>query len=142
LWHDVYRELETERTKRTVEFSVEALPVIHADAALMRVVVTNLLGNALKYTRPRNPTLIAVGARLSPGEAPVFFIRDNGVGFALRDAEKLFGVFQRLHHSHEFEGTGIGLATVRRIVERHGGTIWAEAEPDFGATFFFTIPDR
>lgn len=136
---EAWASLETERQGRQYEFAVEPLGTITADPALVRVVWVNLLSNALKYTRPRPVAVISVGREEPPGEAPVFFVRDNGVGFDMRDATKLFGVFQRLHHAHEFEGTGVGLATVRRIVERHGGRIWAEATPGAGATFRFTL---
>lgn len=137
---DAYRELERERNGRAVEFRLQPLPKVVGDASLLKVVVVNLLSNALKYSRPRTAAVIEVGVRDDGGEkGRVFFVRDNGVGFDRRDADKLFGVFQRLHHAHEFEGTGVGLATVRRIIERHGGRIWAEAAPDAGATFYFTL---
>src|SRR6185436_4424518 len=106
----------------------------------LRLVVVNLLSNALKYSRPQPAAVIEIGMAEDKAEGvPVYFVRDNGVGFDMRDAGKLFGVFQRLHRAEEFEGTGVGLATVRRIVERHGGSIWAESAPENGATFFFTL---
>lgn len=137
---DAYQALEGERRGRRVEFRLPALPRTEGDPALLRMVFINLLSNALKYTRPREVAVIEIGVK--PGAtdgASVYFVRDNGVGFDMRDAQKLFGVFQRLHHAHEFEGTGVGLATVRRIIDRHGGRIWAEAAPEVGATFFFTL---
>jgi signal transduction histidine kinase len=136
----VYQDLLGERGERRVELRQQELPPATGDLALLRIVFVNLLSNALKYTRPRDNAVIEIGV-LEDGKnaVPVYFVRDNGVGFDMRDAEKLFGVFQRLHHAHEFEGTGVGLATVRRIIERHGGQIWAEAELDAGATFFFTL---
>jgi signal transduction histidine kinase len=141
LCRETYRDLESERRGRRVELRLPILPRAEADPALLRMVFVNLLSNALKYTRPRDSAVIEIGATPeSGGDATVYFVRDNGVGFDMRDAEKLFGVFQRLHHAHEFEGTGVGLATVRRIIDRHGGRIWAEATPDDGATFFFTLP--
>lgn len=141
LAHDVLRELEGEFRHRRVEVRIGGLPEVEGDAALLRVVLINLLSNALKYSRARNPAVVTVGVVADPaGSDPVIFVRDNGVGFDMNNAEKLFGLFQRLHHAYEFEGTGVGLATVRRIVERHGGRIWAEAAPDSGATFFFTLP--
>jgi len=124
---------------RRIEWSIGPLPVVDADPALLRIVFTNLLSNALKYTNPRPLATIAVGA--TSGDAiTTFTVADNGVGFDMQYADKLFGVFQRLHGADEFEGTGIGLATVKRIVARHGGETWAQGEPDRGATFWFTIP--
>ena len=140
LCHEAYGALETERHGRRVELRVRPLPRTEGDPALLRIVFLNLLSNALKYTRPREMAVIEIGATEdAEAKRPVYFVRDNGVGFAMGDAEKLFGVFQRLHHAHEFEGTGVGLATVRRIIDRHGGRIWAEATPGAGATFFFTL---
>ncbi len=141
LCREVFEELAAERSGRRVELRVQPLPRAQGDPALLRIVFANLLSNAIKYTRPREAALIEVGASGPTAEvAPVYHVRDNGVGFDLQHAGKLFDVFQRLHHAHEFEGTGVGLATARRIIERHGGRIWAEAVPGSGATFFFTLP--
>jgi len=141
LVREVFNELESERKNRRVELRIGPLPTLHGDPALLRVVFVNLLSNAFKYSRPRDPAVIEIGVAPQTDEpTPVIFVRDNGVGFDLQNAEKLFGLFKRLHHAHEFEGTGVGLATVRRIIERHGGRIWAEAAPGAGATFFFTVP--
>lgn len=104
----------------------------------MRQVFTNLIGNAVKYTRLRDTSVIEIGEKEIDSER-VIFVRDNGAGFDMKYAEKLFGAFQRLHKQEEFEGTGVGLATVRRIIQSHGGRIWAEAELDRGATFYFTL---
>jgi signal transduction histidine kinase len=138
---DVIAELAPEMAPRKVELRIGAMPDVYGDPALMRIVMMNLLSNALKYSRSKNPAVVEVGVTVDVDKAdPVVFVRDNGVGFDMKNADKLFGVFQRLHHAHEFEGNGVGLATVRRIVERHGGRIWANAEPGAGATFYFTIP--
>lgn len=134
--------LAGERGGRHVEFKVQSLPPVSGDPALLRIVLVNLLANALKYTRPRDPAVIELG--VEPGRdkaAPVFFVRDNGVGFDPAGAGKLFGMFQRLPQSDAFEGTGVGLATARRIIQRHGGRIWAQAAPEAGATFCFTLPE-
>jgi signal transduction histidine kinase len=137
---EVYEELAHVRGERPVELRLQALAPAEGDAALLRVVFVNLLSNALKYTRSQAAAVIEIGMAKDLDESvPVYFVRDNGVGFDMRDAGKLFGVFQRLHRAEEFEGTGVGLATVRRIIERHGGFIWAEARPESGATFFFTL---
>lgn len=133
------RELAPEAEGRKVEWRVGALPEVQADAALLRMVLKNLLSNALKYTRPKPEALIEVGAREEAGELHVW-VKDNGVGFDMKYVNKLFGVFQRLHTAEQFEGTGIGLANVRRIVARHGGRTWAEGQAGVGATFHFTLP--
>ncbi len=134
----VIEELRVELGGREVEFVVDELPACCADATLLRQVFTNLISNALKFTRNQTTARIEVGCR--PATNPsVYYVRDNGVGFDMRYADKLFGVFQRLHRAEDFEGTGIGLATVQRIIHRHGGRVWAEGEVGKGATFYFTV---
>ena len=123
---------------RAIEWKVETLPFVECDPALMKQVFVNLLANAVKFTRPRNPAVIEVGVTSQDGARAVF-VRDNGVGFSMKYANKLFGVFQRLHRSEDFEGTGVGLATVQRIIHKHRGRVWAEAALDKGATFYFTV---
>ncbi|MCX7961792.1 MAG: PAS domain S-box protein, partial [Burkholderiales bacterium] len=130
--------LESEVRARNAEVLIGELPPCRADPLLLRQVYANLLSNALKYSAGRGRPRIEVGARREDDET-VYFVRDNGVGFDMRYAGRLFGVFERLHSASEFPGIGIGLSTVRRIVERHGGRVWAEAAPDAGATFFFTL---
>jgi len=132
-------ELAATLKGRKVVWTVEPLPEVAGDPALLQQVVLNLLSNALKYTRARVEAAIEIGCREEGGEW-VFFVRDNGVGFDMRYAHKLFGVFQRLHSSDEFEGTGIGLAIVRRVIARHGGRTWAEGVVGQGATFYFSLP--
>ena len=139
LVEEARRDLTPETTGRQVEWRVGSLPSVEGDPALLRQVIHNLLANALKYTRPKPEALIEVGARETETEVAVW-VRDNGVGFEMQYVDKLFGVFQRLHTAEEFEGTGIGLANVRRIVSRHGGRTWAEGAVGQGATFTFTLP--
>ena len=138
LVNDLYKELKEEHKGRSVEFQIEALPLCQGDPSLLKQVWSNLLSNALKYTRVREQAVIKVGYK-EIEEEKVYFIEDNGAGFDMKYAHKLFGVFQRLHQAEEFEGTGVGLAIVQRIITRHGGRIWTEAAKDKGATFYFTL---
>ena len=135
---DALSELRADWGDRIIQWAISGLPTVECDPGLMKIVLTNLLSNAIKYTRPREVAIIEVGCTVSDGQCTVF-VRDNGVGFNMKYADKLFGVFQRLHRADQFEGTGVGLATVQRIIHKHGGEIWAEAEPNRGATFFFTL---
>lgn len=134
----VLSDLQPDMKERQIEWKIGKLPFVEADPALVKQVFANLLSNAVKYTRPRDHAVIEVGS-LSANGQPSVFVRDNGVGFSMKYADKLFGIFQRLHREEDFEGTGIGLATVQRIINKHGGRIWAEAELDKGATFYFTL---
>jgi len=138
---EVKESLCKDNPDRKIEWVLGKLPSINGDEAMLKLVWTNLLSNAVKFTRTRKKARIGIGARKDNKEL-VFFVRDNGVGFDMQYAQKLFGVFQRLHPTEEFEGTGIGLANVHRIVLRHGGRTWAEAEPDKGAVFYFSIPNK
>jgi len=139
LAREAYEEAAAAGELPDVDFSLESLPPARVDPAMMRVVWMNLLRNALKYTREREKPRIRVTGRQEDGEL-VYAVSDNGVGFDMRFAGKLFRVFERLHSREEFEGTGVGLAMVGRIVGRHGGRVSAEAEVDRGATFAFTVP--
>ena len=136
---DVLADFDQEMRGREIDVRVGPLPSVSCDPGLMKLVFSNLLSNAIKFTRPRPRALIEIDVSDSNGEIILFF-RDNGVGFDMQYADRLFRVFERFHAPREFEGTGIGLATVRRIVERHGGRIWAESEVDKGTTFYFSIP--
>ncbi len=135
---DDLRRGEAER-QRSLEIRIDPLPVARGDRALVRQIMSNLLQNAVKFTRGRDNARIEVGSR-PDGDQTVYFVKDNGAGFDPRYADKLFGVFQRLHSAEQFEGTGVGLAIVKRIVQRHGGRVWAEGQLDQGATFYFTLP--
>jgi len=140
---DVILELRPECEDRQITWQIGRLPRVYGDPAMLNAVLTNLIANAVKFTRPRPQAVIEIGTAHDDGnETTTVFVRDNGAGFNMRYADKLFGVFQRLHSQHDFEGTGIGLASVHRIVTRHGGRVWAEAEPDKGATFYFSLPDK
>ena len=154
LAREAIADVGREARGRNIEWRIGVLPVVRGDRSMLRIALVNLLSNAVKYTQPRARAVIEVGVQPPPeadaaGGPPqphlpqlpqvVLFVRDNGIGFDMRYADQLFGVFQRLHRPEEFEGHGIGLATVRRIIHRHGGRTWAEARPDAGATFFCTL---
>lgn len=140
LVQQIIDEQAGQREGREVEIRVAALPDCFVDPMLMKQVWVNLFSNALKYTRKREKAVIEIGGEKQNGEK-VYFIRDNGAGFDMEFAANLFGAFQRLHSADEFEGTGVGLSVAQRIVQRHGGRIWAEAEVDKGAIFYFSVPD-
>jgi signal transduction histidine kinase len=138
LVHNALQSLDHELEGRQVEIAIGDLPACQGDSTLLAQVWVNLLSNALKYTRQREQARVEVGCKIE-GDESIYYVKDNGVGFDMKYADKLFGVFQRLHTEDEFEGTGVGLALTKRIVQRHGGRIWAEAQPDAGATFYFTL---
>jgi len=140
LVQQVIRELGPETEGRTIRWRIGDLPVITGDCAMLRVVLVNLISNALKFTLPREKTEIEIGCTGERENETIVFVRDNGVGFDMNYADKLFAVFQRLHREDEFQGTGIGLANVSRIIARHGGRTWAEGKPDQGASFYFALP--
>jgi two-component system sensor kinase len=132
-------ELGTAAAPRHLEFVIGELPPARGDRAMIRQVFVNLLSNAVKFTSPRDRAVIEVG-HVARAEGPAYYVQDNGVGFDGRYVDKLFGVFERLHHAGEFEGTGVGLAIVKRIIERHGGCVWAEGKVNEGATVYFSLP--
>jgi hypothetical protein len=139
LVEEVIIDLRPDVARRRIQWRVAQLPAVRGDPSLLRVVLQNLLDNAVKYTRLQPKAVVEVGTlRLDEGGTAIF-VRDNGVGFDMRYVDRLFGVFQRLHRADEFEGTGIGLATARRVIHRHGGRIWGEGEPGRGACFYFTV---
>ena len=136
---ELVEELRPETTGRNVSWGIGALPDLHGDPSLLRLVLANLVGNAIKFTRTRPRAEIEIGS-FDDSRGVVVFVKDNGVGFDMKYSNKLFLVFQRLHRREEFEGTGIGLATVQRIIHRQGGAVWAEGTVNGGATFFFSVP--
>ncbi|MBA4385840.1 MAG: hypothetical protein C0410_13970, partial [Anaerolinea sp.] len=140
LVQDVIMEYKPEAADRDIRWKISTLPEITGDRALLRIVLVNLISNALKFTRSRKITRIEIGCENGKNNEVVIYVRDNGVGFDMKYADKLFGVFQRLHRQEDFEGTGIGLANVNRIISRHGGKTWAEAKVNQGATFYFSLP--
>jgi PAS domain S-box-containing protein len=140
LAQEVYDELMKAEPVRNVQLNLQELPAAQGSEAMIRQVWVNLLSNALKFTRKRPVALIEIGAQADANGGWIYHVKDNGAGFDMRHVDKLFGVFQRLHNQPDFEGTGVGLALVQRILQRHGGRIWAEAEVDKGARFYFTLP--
>jgi light-regulated signal transduction histidine kinase (bacteriophytochrome) len=135
---EVIRNLTPELTDRHIDWRLGDLPFVDCDPTFIKQVYFNLLSNAVKYTLPRKPAVIEIGFRLEDHQQ-IFFVKDNGVGFNMKYADKLFGVFQRLHRREDFEGVGVGLAAAQRIIHKHGGRIWADAEIEKGATFSFTL---
>jgi len=138
---DIAAELRQSQPERDVKFIIEPNVMAYGDSHLLRIVLENLLSNAWKFTSKHKSAIIEFGVKKRDGKT-VYFVRDDGAGFDMAYVDKLFVPFQRLHEEHEFEGTGIGLATVQRIVRRHGGTVWAEGEVEKGATFYFTLRER
>jgi light-regulated signal transduction histidine kinase (bacteriophytochrome) len=139
LVQDTVRRLEMETKDRSIAWTIAPLPPVLGNPSILRQALANLIGNAVKYTRPRDRAEIDIGCAGIEDGWVIFFVRDNGAGFDMKYAHKLFGVFQRLHRPEEFEGTGIGLATEKRIIARHGGRVWADSRPNNGATFYFTL---
>lgn len=140
LFEEVIHDVAADIKNRNIEWKMAELPEVKGDSAMLRLAAVNLVSNAVKYTGPRDPARIEVGTLNGKSDETVIFVKDNGVGFDMQYADKLFGVFQRLHSSDDFEGTGIGLANVRRIISRHGGRTWAESTQGNGATFYFSLP--
>jgi light-regulated signal transduction histidine kinase (bacteriophytochrome) len=138
--HEIIRDLAPDTAGRNIAWRIGDLPLVRGDAAMLRIVLYNLMSNAVKFTRLRQLAEIEIGSLPDQSSEIVIYVRDNGVGFDMSYVDKLFNVFQRLHHADEFEGTGIGLAMVRLIVTRHGGSAWTEGDADQGATFYFSLP--
>lgn len=138
LAQSIYHELTTEAARAAIDIDIAPLPYAPADPILMRQVLVNLIGNAIKFSSKKEKTVIRIGYEDNQEET-VYYIKDYGAGFDQQYAGKLFGVFQRLHSTKEFEGTGVGLAIVQRIIQRHGGRVWAQGKPNEGATFYFAL---
>jgi light-regulated signal transduction histidine kinase (bacteriophytochrome) len=139
---EVLAEMQLETGGRSIAWRVGELPDLHGDRSMLKLALVNLISNAVKFTRTRPQAEIEIGCTEKKKDGVVVFVKDNGVGFDMKYANKLFGVFQRLHPAEAFEGTGIGLATVQRIIHRHGGRVWAEGLVDGGATFFFSVSNH
>ncbi len=135
----VFDELRSEKSERSIRLELGQLPSIRGDRTMMRQAFSNLIDNAIKFTGPRDEAIIEIGCK-TDGEENIFYVKDNGVGFDMKYVDKLFGVFERLHHADEFLGTGVGLAIVQRAIGRHGGRVWAEGKLDEGATVYISLP--
>ena len=140
--YDIIREQQETNPDRNIEFIVNTLPEVEADEKMVKVIFTNLIGNAVKFTGNCDKARVEIGGEKISDDEIQLFVKDNGVGFDMKYKNKLFGAFQRLHSDEEFTGSGIGLATVQRLVSKHGGRVWAESEVDKGTTFFFTLPPK
>jgi len=140
LVREVQNEVSHETEGRSMTWKIGALPDLYGDRSMLKLAFVNLISNAIKFTRTRSTPEIEIGYTNNRDYGAVVFVKDNGVGFDMRYVNKLFGVFQRLHRTEEFEGTGIGLATVQRIIHRHGGRVWAEGQVGGGATFYLSLP--
>jgi len=140
LVNEIVSEIGQDVSDRKIVWKIEPLPACYGDRAMLRMVLTNLISNAVKFTGGRHQAVITIGCSEHRDSDVEIFVKDNGAGFDMRYANKLFGVFQRLHRAEEFEGTGIGLATVQRVVQRHGGNVRAEGVIDQGAVFYFSLP--
>jgi light-regulated signal transduction histidine kinase (bacteriophytochrome) len=137
----IYEEQRRMEPTREITFSMQELPSAYADSVTIRQVWTNLISNAIKYTRNTEKAVIEIGFK-DQDDCTIYFVKDNGAGFDMKYYDKLFGVFQRLHAFHEFDGTGVGLAIVHRIISKHGGRVWAEAKPHEGAIFYFSLAKK
>ncbi len=137
----VYDDFQNDVADRNIEFILGDIPNVKGDRALLGQVLQNLIGNAIKFTKNKNPAIIEVGGKKEKKEL-VYYVKDNGAGFDMNYINKLFGLFQRLHSHEEFEGTGVGLSIVQRVIRRHGGNVWAEGAVDAGATIYFTLPQK
>jgi PAS domain S-box-containing protein len=137
----VFEEIKSPADERNLQFNMKTLPLAQGDRSMMKQVFANLLSNAIKFTRSRKMATIEIGG-INDGAENIYYVKDNGVGFDMQYVNKLFGVFQRLHSAEEFEGTGVGLAIVQRIIHRHGGRVWAEGRVNEGATFYFSLPAK
>jgi light-regulated signal transduction histidine kinase (bacteriophytochrome) len=137
---EAIRDLHADVKDRNISWDIRDLPTVSGDPAMLKLVFVNLLSNALKFTRPRDRAIIEVGCSSNERGETIVYVRDNGVGFDMKYGDKLFNLFQRLHRPEEFEGTGVGLANVRRIINRHGGRTWAEGKPGEGAAVFISLP--
>ena len=136
---NVFEEIRAQYPNRVIEFKVASLPKVFADISMLKVVLTNLISNALKFTGTKEKSIIEFNS-YNADDNLVYYIKDNGVGFDMKYADKIFGVFQRLHKQDEFEGTGVGLALVQRIISKHGGQVWVESKINEGSIFYFSLP--